>query len=56
MALWIDRNGEQFDDGDILRPGEDGFSRDKAHAHFGGDDFDYLGTPNWRSLSEEQGT
>ena len=48
MALWLNaETGEQFDDGLTFRPGEDGFTRALAAAHFGASPFDYLGTPNW---------
>ena len=49
MAIWQnDETGERFDDGAVLRPGEDGFTRDLAVEHFGADvAFSYVGTPNW---------
>lgn len=49
MAIWQnDATGERFDDGAALRPGDDGFTRDLAVAHFGeGAAFSYIGTPNW---------
>ncbi len=56
MAIWQnDANGERFDDGAALRPGEDGFSRDLAVAHFGADAaFSYVGTPNWTAPVEPE--
>lgn len=55
MAIWQnDADGERFDDGAALRPGEDGFSRAAAEAHFGdGVAFSYVGTPNWVAPVEE---
>jgi hypothetical protein len=48
MALWKDDNGDDtFDDGLQLKPGEPGFTRDLAEAHFGHTEFSYMGTPNW---------
>lgn len=46
MALWSNDKGEQFDDGLAFEPGEEGFTRDIAAAHFGDASFNYLGTPN----------
>ncbi|MBN9144123.1 MULTISPECIES: hypothetical protein [unclassified Novosphingobium] len=55
MAIWQnDANGERFDDGAALLPGEEGFSRAGAEAHFGADvDFSYVGTPNWAPAAPE---
>lgn len=52
MALWQhDITGDRFDDGATLRPGEDGFTREMAQAHFGADaPFSYIGTPNWAPI------
>lgn len=48
MALWMnDNTGEQWDDGERLKPGDEGFSRDLAAAHFKDGAFSYVGTPNW---------
>jgi len=48
MALWQhDESGERFDDGLTAQPGEEGFTRELAQAHFGTDRFSYVGTPNW---------
>lgn len=48
MAIWQDdKTGERHDDGEALRPGDEGFSRELAEAHFGHKDFSYVGTPNW---------
>ena len=53
MAIWQnDKTGERFDDGIIARPGEEGFTRDKAAAHFKADDFSYVGTPDWEPAEE----
>lgn len=54
MALWQhDKSGEQFDDGGTTRPGEEGFTRELAEAHFGDKAFSYKGTPNWTPPAEE---
>lgn len=48
MALWMhDKTGEQFDDALTAKPGEAGFTRDVAFAHFKDKNFSYMGTPNW---------
>lgn len=51
MAVWIldaDTTGESiWDDGLTFKPGEDGFTRDLALAHYGTPAFSYMGTPNW---------
>lgn len=50
MALWMsDKTGEQWDDGERLKPGDEGFTRAAATAHFKDDTFSYVGTPNWES-------
>ncbi|MGX9144970.1 hypothetical protein [Mesorhizobium sp. 128a] len=52
MALWMsDRTGEQWDDGAKLKPGDDGFTRDLATAHFNDNAFSYVGTPNWEPVA-----
>lgn len=49
MAQWMDDESHVvFDDGQASKPGEPGFSRDAAKAHFKHDKFSYLGTPNWQ--------
>lgn len=56
MAIWSkDSDGERFDDGQTSLPGEEGFTRDLAEAHFGTKLFSYVGTPNWQPQVEEQG-
>jgi hypothetical protein len=55
MAIWRrddDTIGELFDDGLDLKPGEDGFTRSVAKAHFGTNAFSYVGTPDWQSPPE----
>jgi hypothetical protein len=48
MALWKDDNGDEtWDDGQTTKPGEVGFTRGLAEAHFGHNGFSYMGTPNW---------
>lgn len=48
MALWKhDTTHATWDDGQTTKPGEEGFSRDLAQAHFGNKNFSYMGTPNW---------
>lgn len=60
MAIWIysaskamDRPEDvQFDDGLTSKPGEPGFTRDKADAWakskgYAAKDVNYVGTPNW---------
>lgn len=56
MALWKhDETHETFDDGQRLKPGEEGFARDQAETHFGDKSFSYMGTPNWRPSEQPQG-
>jgi hypothetical protein len=50
MAIWRrddDTKGDLFDDG-LDSPGEDGFTRSLAQAHFGTKAFSYVGTPDWQ--------
>lgn len=57
MGLWRnDATGDTFDDGLKLLPGEDGFTRDLALAHFDGADFSFVGTPNWAPPPEPAST
>lgn len=55
MAIWRrddDTKGDLFDDGMDLKPGEEGFTRSLAQAHFGTNAFSYIGTPDWQVPSE----
>jgi hypothetical protein len=55
MALWVsDIDGKQFDDGLTFKPGEDGFTRDIAAAHYANNAFSYVGTPNWQPPQEPE--
>jgi len=50
MAIWrldSDTTGEVFDDGLPLMPGDPGFTRARAEAHFGTPAFSWVGTPDW---------
>lgn len=55
MAIWQhDETGERFDDGLGLYPGDDGFTRSLAEAHFGNPRFSFVSTPSWDGDGEEQ--
>ena len=46
MALWKhDTTHETYDDGGTCQPGEEGFTRELAEAHFGDKNFSFVGTP-----------
>lgn len=48
MAIWQhDKTGARFDDGLAALPGEEGFTRDVATAHYGNSAFSYVSTPGW---------
>jgi hypothetical protein len=48
MAVWQhDVTGERFEDDVKQKPGEEGFTRAKAEAHFKSKNFSYVGTPDW---------
>lgn len=53
MAIWMNaKTGDQYDDGLTAKPGEAGFTRDKADVWAAGKgyaakDVNYVGTPNW---------
>jgi len=49
MAIWrldSDTTGEVFDDGLPFMPGDEGFTRERAQAHFGTPAFSWIGTPD----------
>lgn len=55
MAQWKhDTTHAIWDDGQTTKPGEEGFSRDLAQAHFGNKNFSYMGTPNWQAPPEPE--
>jgi hypothetical protein len=55
MALWKhDNTHETWDDRLTAKPGEDGFTRERAEAHFGDKNFSYMGTPNWAPPPEPE--
>lgn len=54
MALWQhDTTAARFDDGLTAKPGEEGFTREIAAAHFKSAAFSYVGTPNWAPPATE---
>lgn len=52
MAVWPlddDTTGSStWNDGLKSKPGEAGFTRDLAQAHYGTPAFSYMGTPDWQ--------
>lgn len=55
MALWQhDDTGERFDDGLDLFPGEEGFTRELAEAHFGNPRFSLVSNPRGHADGEEE--
>lgn len=44
-----DKDGKEFDDGINAVPGDPGFTRDLAEAHFGSKEFSYVGTPTYEN-------